>query len=145
MTLKILKSMNIEMTEFELSTLTRIADKDDNGVIEYKEFIILGAEFLHGLLLKQQTENKLSLEDVKKKKNLHRKFNKNFVKELYLNQACWVLFNDDILEIGKKVEDICKKVDEDKNEWITFRSMKEIIEKVKHDKMIHNMINFNKF
>ena len=68
--------MNIEMTEFELSTLTRIADKDDNGVIEYKEFIILGAEFLHGLLLKQQTENKLSLEDVTKHKKIRGKFNK---------------------------------------------------------------------
>jgi len=49
---EVLRKMEIDLNEIELNNLMIIADKNGNGMIEYKEFIPIGAEVLHGLLLK---------------------------------------------------------------------------------------------
>jgi len=61
---KVLRAMDVELSEIELNNLMLIADKNGNGMIEYKEFIPIGAEVLHGLVMKQETERALGQEEV---------------------------------------------------------------------------------
>jgi hypothetical protein len=37
-----------------------IADKDRNGVIQYKEFVPLGAEVIHAIFVKNQAKRQLA-------------------------------------------------------------------------------------
>jgi len=107
--------MNVELTEVELAMILSMADRDHSGVIDYKGFIPLVAEVLQGLTLKQQTEARLTQQE-----------------ELSINQACMVLYNDEILGIGKKIEEVCKKEDENKNNYVSFRTLREVLHNESH-------------
>lgn len=37
-----------------------LADKDKNGIIEYKEFVPLGAEIIHAIFMKNQAIQELN-------------------------------------------------------------------------------------
>jgi len=104
--------MEVELSEKEISDLMMMADKNNNGMIEYKEFIPLGAEVLYGLLLKQQTDKELGLEE-----------------DMVINQAVMILFNDEIHDLSQIIVKDCKELDEDTVETVATPQILEIFKK----------------
>jgi len=109
---EVLKAMEVELSEKEISDLMMMADKNNNGMIEYKEFIPLGAEVLYGLLLKQQTDKELGLEE-----------------DMVINQAVMILFNDEIHDLSQIIVKDCKELDEDTVETVATPQILEIFKK----------------
>lgn len=50
--MEVFERMGLDLTEEQWKELMSIADKDRNGVIEYKEFIHLGAHVIHAIFMK---------------------------------------------------------------------------------------------
>ena len=42
----VLKTMEIELSEIEINNLMQMADKNSNGMIEYKEFVPMGKKYI---------------------------------------------------------------------------------------------------
>jgi len=90
----------------------QIADKNSNGMIEYKEFVPIGAEVLYGLLLKQQTVKEINLEE-----------------EMLVNQAILVLYNDEIHDLAAIIIKDCKEIDEDNFGVVPTERVLEVFKK----------------
>ena len=102
----------MELSEKEISDLMLMADKNCNGMIEYREFVPLGAEVLYGLLLKQQTDKELGLEE-----------------DMVINQAVMILYNDEIHDLSQIIVKDCKEIDEDQEGVIPTSEIYEIFKK----------------
>lgn len=104
--------MDIELSEIELNNLMLIADKNSNGMVEYSEFVPVGAEVMYGLIIKQQTETDMGIEE-----------------EMMVNQAVLVLFNDEIHDLTNILTKDCKEIDEDQFGTIPTAKIMEIFKK----------------
>ena len=62
--LKILKRLEIEVNEEEFMGLVEQMDRNQNGIIEYKEWIPIGAEIVFSWFLKSQTEASITVKEV---------------------------------------------------------------------------------
>lgn len=105
--------MEIELSNTEINNLMMIADKNNNGMIEYKEFVPIGAEVLYGLLLKQQTEKEMFQEE-----------------EMLINQSVLILYNDEIHDLSQILVKDCKELDEGETFIISTPQVIEVFKKV---------------
>ena len=64
---KILKSLNLNLSQSEFKELVSACDLNKNGMIEYSEWIPIGSELIFGWWLKNRTEEYMRVKQVKKK------------------------------------------------------------------------------
>ena len=59
----VFKNMGFLLTPEQWKELMKMADDDANGIIEYKEFVALGAEVIHAIFVKNQAIHELRLKE----------------------------------------------------------------------------------
>lgn len=108
---EILKSLNLQIVPNDFKRLVLSCDKNKNGMIEYEEWVPIGAEIIYGWWLKGQTVQHLHVKE-----------------EEFLFEAIMILYNDEIHIICNAVTIECKKHDEDELDYVTHEDFRKILE-----------------
>lgn len=108
----ILRSLNLQINSDDFHNLVHSCDINKNGVIEYDEWIPIGAEIIYGWWLKNQTEQHLRIKE-----------------EEFLFEAIMILYNDEIHMISNSIALECKKLDEDELGTVPHSEFRKLLEK----------------
>lgn len=87
-----------------------IADRDKNGIIEYKEFVPLGAEIIQAIFAKNQ-----AIKELKEKE------------QEYIQESIMMMNVDQIHDIRSQIVEKCVKLDEDEENVIQITDLKNIL------------------
>lgn len=110
---QILLSLGLNLKPEDLKQLQQACDSNNNGMIEYSEWIGVGAEIVFGFWLRTKTEEHL-----------------NVKQEEFLFEAVMILFGDEIHEKAREIERECRKKDEDEIMKVGLGDFKVLVEKV---------------
>lgn len=93
--------MGLKLSQDDWDELIKMADDDQNGLIEYKEFIELGAEMIHAIFMKNSAAKHLAARE-----------------EEFLLQSILILHGSELHDIiGILLDDIVK-IDEDEEGFV---------------------------
>ncbi|KAL4491859.1 hypothetical protein ABPG72_006114 [Tetrahymena utriculariae] len=108
--IEVFKLMGLELEKDQWDELMLMADTNKNGIIEYREFIPLGAEIIHGIFMKNQASKYLRERE-----------------EEYLLQSILILQNDEMHTIVHELIKKCKELDEeDELHWISLENLEKL-------------------
>ncbi|EGR28085.1 hypothetical protein IMG5_183420 [Ichthyophthirius multifiliis] len=103
--------MGLQLSKEQWQELMIMADSNQNGIIEYKEFIPLGAEIIHGIFMKNQAKKSLREGE-----------------EEYLHQSILILQNDEMHSTIKQLIQKCREFDEDELTYISSENLIKIFQ-----------------
>lgn len=110
---QILSSLGLHLKPEDLKQLQQACDVNNNGMIEYSEWVRVGAELVFGFWLRNKTEEHLNVKE-----------------EEFLFEAVMILFGDEIHEKAREIEKECRKRDEEESMKVGVVELKKLVEEL---------------
>ena len=107
---EVLDNMQLTLSASEKKFLINIADLDVRGIVDYKQFVQVGCEFIFGWFLKNEVDIMTEIKE-----------------EEFLIEAVMVIYNDVLMEKMQEVGEKCKEKDEDETGEVSLNLLEEIL------------------